>query len=70
MAYVGSWYCVSTALVWRMCGTGIVSRAGMDGSVMLPVLSETGSLVAYLLSADPPGMLRVLYCSRALLDNC
>ena len=53
--------------------TNTYNIAGTDGSVMVPVLNETGSLVAYILSADPTGMLRELYCSmttvRPLLEH-
>ncbi len=47
--------------------------AGADGNLMVPVLSETGNLMAYLLYPDPTGVLKELYCSmttpRQLLDN-
>jgi hypothetical protein len=41
--------------------TNIYNIAGADGNVMVPVLSQTGSLMAYVLSADPTGTLREHY---------
>jgi hypothetical protein len=53
--------------------TNIYNIAGADGNVMVPVLSETGSLMAYLLYPDPTGILQELYYSmatpRQLLGN-
>jgi hypothetical protein len=44
-----------------------------DGTVMVPILYETGSLMAYLLYPDPTGMLGELYgfisSFRQLPDN-
>jgi hypothetical protein len=41
--------------------------AGLDGSVLVPVLSETGSLMAYLLSANPQGILEEFYPAKAMV---
>jgi hypothetical protein len=53
--------------------TNTFNIAGADGNVMVPVLSETGSLMAYILSADPTGILKELYgcmtIPRQWLDN-
>jgi hypothetical protein len=46
--------------------TNTFNIAGADGNVMVPVLSETGSLMAYLLYPDPTGILQELYCSMAI----
>lgn len=47
--------------------TNTYNIAAIDGNVLVPVLSETGSLLAYLLSADPTGILRELYSSMSTL---
>ncbi len=53
--------------------TNTYNIAGTDSNVMVPVLSETGSLMAYLLYPDPTGVLSELYCNmttlRQLSDN-
>ena len=41
--------------------TNTFNIAGADGNVMVPVLSETGSLMAYLLYPDSTGILQELY---------
>ena len=41
--------------------TNTFNIAGADGSVMVPVLNETGSLMAYVLYPDPTGILQELY---------
>ena len=60
-------------IIKQITMTNTFNIAGADGNVLVPVLSETGSLMAYVLSADPTGMLRGLYCSmttlRPLLDH-
>src|SRR5688572_29378954 len=53
--------------------TNTYNIAGTDGNVMVPVLSETGSLMAYVLYPDPTGLLQELYScmtiSRQYSDN-
>ena len=60
-------------IIKQITMTNTFNIAGADGNVLVPVLSETGSLMAYLLSADPTGILRELYCSmstvRPLLEH-
>ena len=46
--------------------TNTYNIAGTDGNVMVPVLNETGSLMAYLLYPDPTGILKELYCCMAI----
>jgi hypothetical protein len=41
--------------------TNTFNIAGADGNVMVPVLSETGSLMAYLLYPNPAGVLQEYY---------
>src|SRR5689334_19644326 len=41
--------------------TNTYNIAGTDGSVMVPVLSETDSLMAYLLYPNPTGVLQEYY---------
>src|SRR5262245_46819738 len=41
--------------------TNTYNIAGTDGSVMVPVLNETGSLMAYLLYPNPSGVLQEYY---------
>jgi hypothetical protein len=41
--------------------TNTYNIAGTDGNVLVPVLSETGSLMAYVLYEDPTGLLRNPY---------
>jgi hypothetical protein len=47
--------------------TNTYNIAAIDGNVLVPVLSETGSLMAYLLSADPTGTLQELYSCMSIL---
>ena len=47
--------------------TNTFNIAGADGNVMVPVLNETGSLMAYLLYPDPTGMLDELNGCKAIL---
>ena len=54
-------------IIKQITMTNTFNIAGADGNVLVPVLSETGSLMAYVLSADPTGMLRGLYCSMTTL---
>lgn len=46
--------------------THITNIAGADGSVMVPVLTETGSLMAYLLYPNPAGVLQDYYPCKAI----
>jgi hypothetical protein len=46
--------------------TNTYNIAGADGNVMVPVLSETGSLMAYLLYPDPTGILQELHGCKAI----
>ena len=60
-------------IIKQITMTNTFNIAGGDGNVMVPVLSETGSLMAYLLYPDPTGMLGELYgfisSFRQLPDN-
>jgi len=53
--------------------TNTYNIGGTDGSIMVPVLSETGSLMAYVLYEAPTGLLRDPYSCmsirRAFPDN-
>jgi hypothetical protein len=46
--------------------TNTYNIAGADGNVMVPVLTETGSLMAYVLYPDPTGILQELYGCKAI----
>jgi hypothetical protein len=46
--------------------TNTYNIAGADGNVMVPVLSDTGSLMAYVLYPDPTGTLQELYSCMAI----
>ncbi|HEX6426191.1 MAG TPA: hypothetical protein VF008_00845 [Niastella sp.] len=46
--------------------TNTFNIAGAVGNVMVPVLSENGSLMAYLLYPDPTGILQELYGCKAI----
>ncbi|OQP58931.1 hypothetical protein [Niastella populi] len=46
--------------------TNTYNIAGTDGNLMVPVLNETGSLMAYLLYPDPTGILQELYSCMAI----
>src|SRR5690349_11165739 len=48
--------------------TNTYNIAGTDGKVMVPVLSETGSLMAYLLYPDPTGIIQEL-CSYSAIPR-
>jgi hypothetical protein len=41
--------------------------AGLDGSVLVPVLSVTGILMAYLLPANPQGIVEEFYPAKAMV---
>ena len=43
--------------------------AGAYGNVLVPVLSETGSLMAYLLHTDPPGIAQESHSSKAIVGQ-
>ena len=47
--------------------TNTYNIAAIEGNVMVPVFSENGSLMAYLLSADPTGTLQELYSCMSIL---
>src|SRR5688572_1924160 len=44
--------------------TNTYNIAGTDGSVLVPVLTETGNLMAYLLYPDTTGILQEYMCAR------
>lgn len=46
--------------------TNTYNIAAIDGNVMVPVLSENGSLMAYLLYPDPTGVLQESYSCKAI----
>ncbi|WP_315823982.1 hypothetical protein [Paraflavitalea speifideaquila] len=46
--------------------TNTCNIAGQNGSVMVPVLSENGSLMAYLLYPNPQGILEEYYPAKAI----
>jgi hypothetical protein len=46
--------------------TNTYNIAGTDGSVLVPVLSETGSLMVYVLYEDPIGLLRNPYSCMSI----
>ena len=46
--------------------TNIANIAGTDGSVMVPVVNETGSLMAWLLYPNPTGMLQDYYPCKTI----
>ena len=46
--------------------TNTYNIAGADGSVMVPVLSETGSLMAYVLYPDTTGILQEHYSCMSI----
>ncbi|OQP63791.1 hypothetical protein A3860_22900 [Niastella vici] len=46
--------------------TNTFNIAGADGNVMVPVLSDTGSLMAYILYPDPTGILQELYSCMSI----
>jgi hypothetical protein len=48
-------------IIKQITMTNTFNIAGADGNVMVPVLSETGSLMAYLLYPDATGILQELY---------
>src|SRR5687767_1387293 len=48
----------SFVIIKQITMTNTFNIAGADGNVMVPVLSETGSLMAYLLYPDPTGILQ------------
>ena len=49
--------------------TNIFNIAGADGNVMVPVLSETGSLMALVLYTDSTGILQELMAARPSPGN-
>jgi len=46
----------SFVIIKQITLTHTYNIAGTDGNVMVPVLPETGSLIAHLLHATPPGI--------------
>jgi len=60
-------------IIKQITMTNTFNIAGADGSVMVPELSETGSLMAYVLYPDTTGTLQELYSCmtirRAFPDN-
>ena len=46
--------------------TNTYNIAGINGNVMVPVLTETGSIMAYLVYPDPTGILQESYCCKAI----
>ena len=47
--------------------TNTYNIAAINGNVLVPVFSETGSVMAWLLSADPIGTLQELYSCMSIL---
>ena len=47
--------------------TNTYNIAAINGNVLVPVFSETGSVMAWLLSADPTGTLQELYSCMSIL---
>jgi hypothetical protein len=45
---------------------GMLNIAAIDGNVLVPVLNETGSQMAYLLPADTPGIARGAHFCKAI----
>jgi hypothetical protein len=56
----------SFVIIKQITMTNTYNIGATEGNVMVPVLSETGSLMAYLLYPDPTGILQELYCSKAI----
>jgi len=53
-------------IIKQITMTNTYNIAGADGNVMVPVLSDNGSLMAYILYPDPTGTLQELYSCMAI----
>jgi hypothetical protein len=56
----------SFVIIKQITMTNTYNIAGADGSVMVPVLSETGSLMAYVLYPDTTGILQEHYSCMSI----